>query len=66
MQFKNSKTSIFFDEDDYANFFNLTSGVYKDNKTFFNKKKYLKYISGNKNIQDSLPILLFVKKNFIF
>lgn len=63
---KSKVSNIYLNEDDYANFFNLASGIYKPYKTFFKKKDYLNFISTNKKNFTFLPVLLFINKNFRF
>ncbi len=69
--YKNIKKSkkiiqkIYLDEDDYANFLNLKSGIYHPRKTYFNRRNYIKFINQKSN-QDAIPILLNVDKKFKF
>ena len=56
---------IHLNEDDFANFQNLISGLYKPTKTFFGEKKYNNFISGKK-INETIPIFLHVNKNYTF
>tara|TARA_A100000164_G_scaffold381512_1_gene433522 strand:+ start:560 stop:1612 length:1053 start_codon:yes stop_codon:yes gene_type:complete len=60
-----SKQNIHLNGDDFANLQNLISGLYSPNKTFFGERKYKSFISANKS-NETIPILLYVKKSFIF
>ena len=62
---KKLNQKIDLDEDDYANFYNLVTGVYHPEKTFFTESKYQKFLKDDKN-KSTIPILLYVDKSFKF
>ena len=61
---KKIEQNIYLDGDDFANFYNLISGLYSPMKSFFGKNNYKNFIE--KKNQNFLPILLNVEKDFIF